>query len=157
MKLFSLRSLLILAVALAIVANILWRMPSGSSAKPASADSMSTAEIWAPENILPSVSNLRAMGKQWEARLATLPPEERAKSEARLKEETRFFVEAQFLPREERKAKVRERIETLMNDPGIQSDWAAERMKMLAGMTPEQRHEVLKKYVQSKDKQKQSQ
>ena len=118
---------------------------------------MSAAEIWAPENILPSISNLRAMGKQWEARLVTLPPEERAKSEARLKEETKFFVEAQFLPREERKAKVRERIETLMNDPGIQSDWAAERMKMLAGMTPEQRHEVLKKYVQSKDKQKQSQ
>lgn len=150
MKLFSLRSLLILAVALAIVANILWRIPSGS-VKPTSADSMSTAEIWAPENILPSVSNLRAMGKQWEARLATLPPEERAKSEARLKEETRFFVEAQFLPREERKAKVRERIETLMNDPGIQSDWAAERIKMFTSLPPEKRSEIMKKYVRSKN------
>jgi len=150
MKLFSLRSLLILAVALALVANILWRLPSGSPAKPASADSMSAAEIWAPENILPSVSNLRAMGKQWEARLATLPPEERAKSEARLKEETKFFVEAQFLPRDERKAKVRERIETLMNDPGIQSDWAAERIKMFTSLPPEKRSEIMKKYVRSK-------
>jgi len=149
MKLFSLRSLLILAVALAIVANILWRLPSGSPAK-VSAPATGSEDIWNPENLLPTVSNLRAMGKQWEARLATLPPEERAKSEARLKEETKFFVEAQFLPRDERKAKVRERIETLMNDPGIQSDWAGERMKMLAGMTPESRHEILKKYVQSK-------
>lgn len=149
MKLFSLRSLLILAVALALVANILWRIPVGRPAK-VSAPSAGSEDIWNPNNMLPTVSNLRAMGKQWEARLATLPPEERAKSEARLKEETKFFIEAQFLPSDERRAKVRERIETLMNDPGIQSDWAGERMKMLAGMTPESRREILKKYVQSK-------
>lgn len=145
MKLFSLRSLLILAVALALVANILWRIPFGS-ARPAALDK----ETWGSANILPSVSNLSAMGRQWKERLATLPPEERKKSEARLMEETRFFVEAQFLPADERKVKIRERIEGLMNDPDIQSDWAGERMKMFAGLTPEERHEILKKYVRSK-------
>jgi len=107
MKLFSLRSLLILAVAVAVAANILWRIPFGISTH----GSANTA--------------------------------------ARLAEETRFFVGAQFLPAEERKAKIRERIEGLMNDPGIQADWAGERMKMLAGLTPQKRHEILKKYVQS--------
>lgn len=149
MKLFSLRSFLILAVVLGIVANILWRLPSGS-AKPADITGGKDNDIWGEKNILPTTSNLVAMGKQWKERLATLPPDERQKSEARLQEETRFFVEAQFLPPEERKAKVRERIETLMNDPGIQADWAGERMKMLAGLTPEKRYEILKKYVQSK-------
>lgn len=155
MKLFSLRSFLILAVVLALVANILWRIPSASPSK-ATAISTDNAEIWAPENILPSVSNLRAMGKQWEARLATLSPEERAKSEARLKEETRFFVEAQFLPGDERREKVRERIQTLMNDPGIQSDWAAERIKMFTRLPSEKRQEIMKKYVQSKNPKPQS-
>lgn len=151
MKLLSLRSLLTLAVAAALVANIAWRLPAKSST--ASADK---ADIWGAENFMPSISNLRAMGKQWEARLATLPPEERKISEARMKEETKFFVETRLLPAEERRAKVRERIEGLMNDPGIQADWAAWRMKMLAGMASDRRHELLKAYVQTKDQNKPS-
>jgi hypothetical protein len=148
MKLFSIRTFLILAVALALLANILWRIPFGSSA---SAPVVSNKDgTWGPKNFLPTVSNLSAMGQQWKERLATLPPEERKKSEARLMEETRFFVEAQFLPAGERKAKIRERLESLMNDPGIQSDWAGERMKMFAGLAPEKRHLILKQYVQSK-------
>jgi hypothetical protein len=148
MKILSLRSLLLLAVAIAITANILWRIPSGSSAR--SSAEAKRAETWGAANILPTAANLPAMARQWKERLATLPPEERKASEARLREETRFFVEAQFLPAEERHVKIRERIEGLMNDPGLQADWAGERMKMLAGLTPEKRHEILKKYVQSK-------
>jgi len=148
MKIFSIRFFLILAVVVALVANILWRVPWGSSGR-GSVD-MDKNNIWGAENILPTVSNLSAMGRQWKERLETLPPEERKKSAERLKEETRFFVEAQFLPAEERSEKIRGRIETLMNDPGIQADWAGERMKMLAGLTPEKRHEILKQYVQSK-------
>ena len=148
MKFFSFRSLLVLAVGLALVANILWRLPAGLPVR--TPRDSSREETWGEANILPSASNLAAMGRQWKERLATLPPEERKKSEARLKEETRFFVEAQFLPADERKAKIRERIEGLMNDPGIQADWAGERMKMFAGLTPQKRHEILKKYVQSK-------
>ena len=151
MKLFSPRSLLILAVAVGLVANILWRIPS-----PRASATSAEADTWGAANILPSASNLSAMGRQWKERLATLSPEERKKSEARLMEETRFFVEAQFLPADERKAKIRERIEGLMNDPGIQSDWAGERLKMLAGLTPEKRHEILKKYVQSKKEKNQT-
>ncbi len=148
MKLFSFRSLLIVAVVAALVANILWRLPEAADRKTAAA--IDKKDIWGAANILPTVSNLTAMRKQWQERLTTLPPEERKKSEARLQEETRFFVEARFLPAEERRVKMRERIEMLMNDPGIQADWAGERMKMLAGLTPEKRREVMKSYVQSK-------
>ncbi len=151
MKLFSLRSLLILAVAVALGANILWRIPSARSSA-----TSARADIWGAANILPSAANLSAMGRQWKERLATLSPQERKKSEARLMEETRFFVEARFLPADERKVKIRERIEGLMNDPGIQADWAGERLKMLAGLTPEKRHEILRKYVQSKKEQNQT-
>lgn len=154
MKLFSLRSFLILAVVLAIVANILWRLPE-SSPKAANT-AMDKEGVWGEKNILPTTSNLVAMGKQWKERLATLPPEERKKSEARLQEETRFFVEAHFLPPEERKVKVRERIESLMNDPGIQADWAAERIKMFTRLPAEKRQEIMKKYVQSKNQKTQT-
>jgi len=150
MKLLSPRPLLILAVVLALVANILWRLPSGTP-KP-TPSSLAKAEVWGAANILPTASNLTAMAQQWKERLATLPPEERKKSEARLKEETRFFMEAQLLPADERKIKVREHLESLMNDPGIQADWAGERLKMFAGLPPEKRHEILKKYVQKKEK-----
>ncbi len=151
MKLFSLPSLLVLAVVMAVAANVLWRIPFGFS----SANTV-VGETWGAANILPSPSNLSAMGRQWKERLKTLPPEERKRSAARLAEETRFFVEAQFLPAEERKAKISERIEGLMNDPGIQADWAGERMKILAGLTPQKRHEILKKYVQSKKEKSQA-
>ena len=50
------------------------------------------------------------MARQMKEQPATLPPEKRKQSAARLKEETRFFVEAHFLPAEERKAEIRERI-----------------------------------------------
>ncbi len=155
MKLFSFRSFLIVAVVVALVANILWRLPGGGDRK--TAVEIDKKNLWGAANILPTVSNLTAMRKQWQERLKTLPPEERKKSEARLQEETRFFVEAQFLPPEERQVKMRERIETLMNDPGIQADWAGERMKMLAGLTPEKRREIMKSYVQSKKERNQPQ
>lgn len=148
MRLLSLRSFLIAAVAIALLINILWRIP-GSSPKPAFTVS-NKAETLGAVNILPSASNLLAMREQWKELLATLPSAERKKSAVRLKEETRFFTAAQFLPPEERDAKIRERLESLMNDPGLQSDWAGERMKMIAGLTPEIRREIMKKYVQSK-------
>ncbi len=148
MKLFSIPSLLLAAIVLALAANILFRLPNGFGGK--SVLALGKNETWGAANVMPNASNLRAMGNQWKERLATLPPEERKKSEARLKEETKYFMELQLLPTDERKQKTRERIEALMNDPEIQADWAGERMKILAGLTPEQRHEILKKYVRAK-------
>ena len=148
MKHFSLRSFLLLAVGVALAVNILCRFPV-SSPKPVFTVS-GKAETLGEVNILPSPSNLLAMREQWTELLTTLPPSERKQSAARLKEEIRFFTAAQFLPAEERDAKIRERLEGLMNDPGIQSDWAGERMKMIAGLTPETRREIMKQYVQSK-------
>lgn len=103
-------------------------------------------------NLMPSFSNLPAMAEQWQQRLATLPPKERKKSEARLEEEVKFFVSVQFLPPAERRQKMRERLEGLMNDPEIQAEWMDERMKMMARLTPEKRKKLFQSYVQYKKK-----
>jgi hypothetical protein len=148
MKLLSFRNLMILAVVALLVANILWRLPAALGWNTVA--TIDSKDIWGSANIMPTVSNLSAMGKQWEERLKSMSPEERKKSKERLAGETRFFVQAQFLPAEERRVKVRERIEMLMNDREIQAEWAGERMRMLAGLTPGKRHEIMKAYVQSK-------
>jgi len=105
----------------------------------------------APEaNIVPSVSNLANMGLQWQQRLAHLSPEQRQRSEARLDEERKFFTEALQLPEGEREARIKDRLQQLMNDPGIQAEWVEERYRMLVKLDAAKRRELFQKYVQSK-------
>ena len=145
-KLFSLRNLLIAGVVLALIANLIWRLPKKTPSIFVTDDLTAAPEA----NIVPTVSNLSAMGMQWKQRLDSLPPEERAQSEARLKEERAFFISAMQLPAAERDAAVKERLQQLMNDPGIQAEWVEERYRMLVKLDPAKRQELFKKYVESK-------
>jgi len=143
------RNILLSAVSVALVANILWQIPWENFRRPTQTE-IERAQTWDSKNILPTPSNILAMERQWRERISTMPPDQRKVSEARLREESKFFMEVQLLPAAERKIAVKERIQALMNDPGIQADWAGERMKILAGTSPERRRELLKKYVESK-------
>lgn len=146
MKILSLRNLLIAGVVLALIANLIWRLPKKESSVFLTDDLAAAPET----KIVPSVSNLASMGLQWKQRLDRLPPEERKVSEARLKEERAFFIAAFQLPAAEREAKIKERLQQLMNDPGIQAEWVEERYRMLVKLDPAKRQELFKKYVESK-------
>lgn len=149
MPIRSLRFFLLIAIVLTLSAIIFWRLP-GLIFREKPFDPKKE-EIWSASNILPSSSNLAAMGLQWQARLATLPPEERERSKQRLEEETRYFMQLRHLPEAERNQKARERIEMLMNDPEIQAEWLGDRMRILAGLDPEARSKVIRSYVKTKN------
>ena len=102
------------------------------------------------ENILPSFSNLPAMADQWKRRMDRMAPAERRKAEDRLREEAVFFIQSQSLPPDERKEAIRQRLEALMNDPGIQAEWAEERLAMVTKLPPTKRQQLFKRYVQYK-------
>jgi len=150
---FPSRTHTLIAVAgiLLVLSVVRWiALSFGDPALPALRD----GETWHSANILPNAENLHMMARQWKERIAALPPEEREASEQRLAEETRFFIEAQRLPAAGRSLAIDARIEELMNDPGIQADWAGERIKMLAGMPPEERREMMRQYIRSKHEKK---
>lgn len=102
--------------------------------------------------MLPTIHNLPQLGAQWQRRLEKLPPEERGASAARLREEAEFFVRAFRQPAAQRETIIRERLETLMNDPAIQSEWFDERINMLVDLSPEDRSKLLRDYVREKKK-----
>ncbi|HRJ74198.1 MAG TPA: hypothetical protein PLS03_18375 [Terrimicrobiaceae bacterium] len=153
MKWFSLRSVLVLAVLLALAANIGWRIfsPAEDFADDSAVDP-GLAAMAGPEgeNIMPSFSNLSAMADQWKRRMDRMAPAERQKAEDRLREEAVFFIQSQSLPPAERKEAIRQRLEALMNDPGIQAEWAEERFAMMTKLPPTKRQQLFKRYVQYK-------
>lgn len=153
MKGFSLRSFLILAVVLALAANLGWRLfphPEDSSDESPLDSELAVMAGPEGENIMPSFSNLSAMADQWKRRMDRMPPAERQKAEDRLREEAVFFIQSQSLPADERKEAVRRRLEALMNDPGIQAEWAEERFAMMTKLPPTKRQQLFKRYVQYK-------
>lgn len=146
-KIPPLRQILLVAVIVALAVNVVRRLPRQESPSMFLGDDLAAA----PEaNIVPSVSNLANMGLQWQQRLAHLSPEQRQRSEARLDEERKFFTEALQLPEGEREARIKDRLQQLMNDPGIQAEWVEERYRMLVKLDAAKRRELFQKYVQSK-------
>lgn len=162
MKVPSLRAVLLLAVILMLTANVLWRLANGSADRheagvgdPAMRESAEEQRITLEGgNIMPSFSNLASMGRQWQRRINALPPEQRAREQARLDEEEKFFVSVWRLPTTERERKIRGRLEFLMNDPTIQAEWAAERHRMIARLASDKRRAIFRNYVQTKEKYK---
>lgn len=158
MKFLSLRNVLVLVVLVAIVANVVrWRSAEAEQVKEEQKAKAEAEKSNAGANVLPSPSNLLAMGVQWKERIQALPPEERAKAQAKFDEVKVFFVQAMRLPPEERQAAVKQRLNELMNDPVMQQEWAEGRQKMLNAMTPKQREELSKKYVQYRKQVKEQQ
>ncbi len=158
MKFLSLRNVLVLVVLVAIVANVVrWRSAEAEQVKEEQKAKVEAEKSNAGANVLPSPSNLLAMGVQWKERIQALPPEERAKAQAKFDEVKVFFVQAMRLPPEERQAAVKQRLNELMNDPVMQQEWAEGRQKMLNAMTPKQREELSKKYVQYRKQVKEQQ
>jgi len=156
MKIFSLRNLLILGVLILVVANIFsWKKAKAEEAIEAKEIKKREEMAAGGANMFPSASNLLAMGVQWKDRLQSLPPDQRKKAEEKYQQEKLFFVSMLRLTPEERHAKITEHLQELMNDPGMQAEWAEGRHAMLASMDANKRHQMFKHYVQEKKQAKQ--
>lgn len=145
----AVRLFLIVATLGALIAVIVQRSRPPEPEEIPPVERGATAEDPAP-NLMPSVSNLPAMAEQWQRIISKMPPEARKASEERMLEEVRYFVSIQSLPDLERREKMRDRLEGLMNDPVIQAEWADERVQALSNLSPEKRHTLFKKYVRYK-------
>lgn len=158
MRFLSLRTVLLVLLFVLLAVNVGWRVVHRSARAAEERETGQTPSEQEPStslagaNILPSLSNLASMGRQWQRRIEALPPEQRAPEQARLDREKDFFASLWRLPATERRVKVRERLEMLMNDPLIQAEWAAERHRMIAQLASEKRRKIFKDYVQNKEK-----
>lgn len=84
-----------------------------------------------------------AFSQRMQAEIEKLPPDQRAAAEERRK----FFESLRDLPPEERRAKMEER----MSDPAMQERMEQRMSEHMARMTPDQRVERAKGYVQHKE------
>lgn len=148
-NLLTRRNVLIALILGVLAVNIVWRQTATALEETAPGEqtfSLTPRE----EEIAPSLSSLSLMGREWQQHLAALPPEARARSAARLQEETKFFASLVTLAPEERDRQMRERLEMLMNDPEAQAVVAGLRIKKLVKASPSARQKLMRSYVSYK-------
>lgn len=92
----------------------------------------------------------RAMEERELARIERLPKDKQSEAYAALEERKKFFEELAALPEAERRAKMEERMEQMMNDPAVSARMSEGSAKRGAMQTADQRTERYRDYLNRK-------